>query len=141
MYAALLMAGMVQVVQDGPGISVADADRFRQASEVANAQLTLARSHREGVRAAIWFANDSKTFGLWADETAWRIACWEKLSQAFNPESVRLKAWYSYPESREPFEGERLRERLKMLGELRTLLGSEDFYAGRMPAPTPRYKP
>jgi hypothetical protein len=60
--------------------------------------------------------------------TAWEVEC-----------AARERAWYLLDDALF-CDNLTLRAKLRALHELRTILGPEDYHAGRMPSPFPQYR-
>ena len=65
--------------------------------------------------------NASNDYDAWRHESLWRNRCWDLLDDALNVHLTPAK-------------------RLAALEELLETLGEEDYYARRMPTPTPAYR-
>lgn len=118
------------------------AARFGVSVEQAAYMLKLASEHGPTMKATVRGSNDEWRFWRWQAEVEWRKECWRLLHRALDRKQLRQSAWCSYPEyDRQPFQSEFCRAQATTLRELRAALGDADFVAGRMPKPTPSYRP
>ena len=126
MFALILAAAAAAPVnQPAPnidGISLDDVRWFGVSAQAAHANYVLAYHHDEHMRNQVRAWNHPKVAAMWETEVTWRRQCWSYLEDAANPN--QSPAW-----------------RHERLIGLRHQLGEEAYYAGRMPDPTPKYRP
>jgi hypothetical protein len=123
------------------GIQLLDALKFGVSPEAAEALASLASNHPPLLRGAVALNNGRAVVWQWERECEYRAKCWGLLRVALDDEAARSMAWGIVAEEREPTPDEIYRAKLDALAELRGLLGEADYYAGRMPDPTPKYRP
>lgn len=130
------------VSEPGYGRDYDPASRFGVSAEQAEYMLKIASQHASVMAPSVYGANSASTVEQWRAECAWREDCWRKMLAVVSPQAQYSRAWCLYPEyDRKPFASEYCRAKMQTLRELRDVLGDELYNAGRMPDPTPKYRP
>ncbi len=145
MYAVLAMFLCWAVPTSPPepppsGIALIDAQKFGVDRLVVWQMTFLARGHSEVMRETVKANNSLDVADRWEAECKYRARCWDLLTIALDDDAAKSAAFLAYPENRPPTDFEIYRAKLNALAELRAKIGNEDYYAGVMPPPTPRYR-
>ena len=123
MFALLSLALIVSPTPERRyGVQLEDAKSFKLEANECRKRFEAARSHAtDQMRWKIWANNDAATAALWEAECAWRAKCWDLLDDVL---------FCTYPPGK----------KLHSLIRLREMIGDDDYFAGRMPCPTPTYR-
>ncbi len=104
------------------GVQLDDAKTFNVSRERVRANYHEARYHvTDSMRFTIWQNNGPNESARWEVECAYRLKAWDLLDDVI---------YCSYSDGK----------KLDSLCRLRELIGDDDYFAGRMPAPIPMYR-
>jgi len=123
MFAALFCAVAVANPVSVAGVQLSDAYQFGVSREAVRDLWRLTTNHKSVMRNEVRSHNHADTAWYWEQECDWRSRCWFLLDDALFMDNLTEL------------------QKVRSLAELRSLLGDADYYAGRMPEPTPRYRP
>lgn len=104
------------------GIRLTDGLDFGVSFEAVRQLWYMTSRNADSMRATVTANNHPEDVYRWEEEVRWRSRCWYLLDDVINcPNLTRER-------------------KLQSLAELKRLIGDEDYYAGRMPGPTPKYR-
>lgn len=104
-------------------VKLSDAKSFKETAETVRNKYWIALNHAtDERRQVIWQNNGPEVSELWEEDCKFRFKAWDLLDDAIH--------CTHYADGK----------RIDSLRRLREMIGDDDYYAGRMPAPVPAYR-